>query len=298
MRDLYTEVTEKIVAALETGTAPWARSWTGTNLCNGLSGYKYNGINVLLLGMRGFSDHRFYTFNQAKTLGAFVRKGEKGTMIVKWLFFKNSSEEKDTPEESGVVASGKIRPVLKAYTVFNHTQIEWAEGKENFKYPAPVISADTDVSGKYAPVSAFATSVPANVEHNSAAAPCYMPALDKISIPWPASFHSADAYWSTRFHETVHWTGAPSRLNRDLLNRFGSEKYAAEELVAEMGSAFLCAEFGITNNLQHAEYIGSWIKILKKDKFAIFTAVRKANEAVKSLLKTEEESEVETDMAA
>lgn len=269
--DLYADVTDRIIAALERGVAPWVRPWNtiGGQPHNGASGHRYQGINLILTALAGFGDPRWYTFSQAKTVGGFVRKGERGTKIVFWNFLdRPSGSDKEDHDRR---RSGKI-PILRHYVVFNHEQIEWAEPE------VKVDSTAVDPSLGFDKAAGLVATTGAVVRHGGQVA-CYSPAEDVIHLPKVEAFRTVSDYWATALHELVHWTGYESRLRRDLSCRFGSESYAAEELVAELGSAFLCSEAGVDGHLQHAEYIDSWLMVLRRDRQAIFTAARLAQQA-------------------
>lgn len=268
--DAYQEITDRIIEALETGAAPWLKRWSDRPAAtlglphNASSMTSYNGVNVLLLWIeadkRGYNADGWMTYKQAQAKGAQVRKGEKGTRI---CFFKPLNvTDKDTGEEKKV-------PMLRTFTVFNIEQIDGLE------YEAPD-AANTDISD----ILELAQAIGASVQHGGNKA-FFMPSRDMIQMPTIEQFHGEHHYHATLAHELTHWTGHKSRLNRDLTGRFGDESYAMEELVAELGAAFICAQYGIDNeDLRHAGYIESWLKVLKNDKRAVFTASSKARQAV------------------
>lgn len=285
-QDKYQEITDRLVAALEDfldgkrAKLPWQKPWKAVGLRpqNGHSGHVYNGINVLLTQMSGFGDHRWYTFNQVASGDygqSHVKKGSKGTHIIKWLFLdKTEKTEKDGVE---VEKTRKI-PVLRTYVVFNHEQIEWEEGKEPMLPEVPMV----DPTVTCAQAEEFFARQGATVRHGGDRA-CYSPSMDVMNLPFPGTFNTVADYEATKAHEFIHWTGHKSRCNRNLGGRFGSSDYAFEELVAEIGAAFLCDDLGIEApglDTQHQAYLESWIDCLKKDKYAIFTAARLAREAV------------------
>jgi len=275
-KDHYRVVTDQIIRALEKGVAPWIRPWDASLGLprNGRSGHVYEGINVWVCWASGHSDPRWYTFKQVQEYGAsHVRRGEKGTHIVKWLF--RDKPEKYTDDDGNEQTRFRRVPVLLTYVVFNHEQIEWEAGKE----PKVAEHKPVDPKAVYEAAEAFMKGTGAHVTFGSPRA-CYHPAIDLIEMPLPAAFDDAGAYYSTGFHEVGHWTGSKKRLARDLTGRFGDQKYAAEELVAELVSAFLCEDFEIKGHLQHPEYVGNWLKVLGGDKYAIFSAARLAREAV------------------
>jgi antirestriction protein ArdC len=272
---VYERVTEAIVVELEKGVAPWVKPWTGGGNpmlpYNATSQRRYSGVNVLLLWeaalARGYRSCSWITFRQASGLGGHVKKGEHGCSIV----YASSFTKHETDESSGEERDRKV-PFLKGYTVFN---VEQTEGLPAQVYqvaePKPLDEAIEEVE-------AFITHIGADVRHGGDRA-CYMPGYDAIQLPDPGSFESAQAYYATSLHEHAHWSGSKGRLHRDFTGRFGSAAYAAEELVAELTSAFLCAALSIPGKLRHVEYLGSWLTILKEDKRAIFTAASKATEA-------------------
>lgn len=271
-RDIYQEVTDRIVEALEAGAAPWVQPWRAIgmsgDLRNGQTGHCYSGINVLLLGMElaanGWTDPRFVTFKQAKALGGSVRKGEHGTMITFW---KKLIRENDDGER-------KAFPMLKHYFVFNVAQcdgLELPEGKTLDSLPEPDRDANCE---RY-----LAGSL-AQIRHGGNVARYCRTPLDLIQLPHVGAFKDVGAYYATAFHELIHWTGAEGRKERTKGKRHGDDDYAFEELVAELGSAFLCQRFNVDGTLQHAEYLRSWLSALKSDKRFIFKAASQARQAV------------------
>jgi len=279
-RDVYQEVTNRIIAALETGTAPWLRPWRDTNAggelepYNAATGRPYNGINLLVLGTRPFADLGWMTFKQALELGGNVKRGEKGTLIVFWKFDRVRNEE-----------TGETRtvPFARGYTVFNVEQCENIDVSK-LKRPTPPAAGAGDMN-------ALAARVGAIVRHGGNRA-FYTTRGDFVQMPSADAFKSADHYQATLAHELTHWSGHENRCKREFGKRFGDRAYAFEELVAEIGSAFLCARSGIAlEALQHPAYIGSWLEVLKEDKRAIFTAASKAREAAGFLLADREEEE-------
>ena len=288
--DLYQEVTDKIVSEMEKGTDAWQKTWGSTIPRNLSSKREYNGINTLLLWLeqrdQGFATGDWLSFKQAKELGGNVRKGEKGSRIV---FFKKF--DKEVENETGET---EIKQVLMAKhsTVFNIAQIEGLERAKLDELQREHQNAQEllDASGV------------AIVRGQ----PSYSPKEDVIRMPELASFDTANDYYATALHELTHWSGHESRLDRDFKasKAWGDEAYAAEELAAELGSAFLSAKCGIQGKLQHAEYLNSWIKVLKNDNRAIFQAASKAREAAEFInelhrersLQNEHSSENEIEM--
>jgi len=282
-RDIYQEVTDRILRDMESGTAPWEKSWNGQQRItlsvprNGATNKPYRGINIMLLwGM--YPDARFVTFKQAKDLGGNVKKGEHGHMIV--FFTKLDIKDKKTGEDKKI-------PFLKYYTVFNVSQCEGLNLSEVTE-EAPLLPEDTQE---------LVATLKVKLSHGGDKA-CYYPSLDTMNMPYCQDFKATDAYRATLYHEITHWTGHPTRLDRNLRNSFGSSEYAREELVAELGGAFLCAEYGIPYQTQHASYLANWLQVLKEDKKAIMQAASAAQKAVDFIRGQAMAEDEELDMAA
>jgi antirestriction protein ArdC len=274
-RNLYAEVSNRILAELERGAAPWIKPWAataGANVpCNAVTNRPYSGCNVILLWLtrgRGWATPRFLTFNQAKECGGNVRKGEHGTKV---YFVKQLQVRDDTADDTSAT---RLIPMLREYTVFNVDQCENLPDRINTTRPARI--RNPDARDGLADEFLCATSADIREGHGEA---LYVPSHDFISMPAFGAFKGADHFYNVAFHELTHWTGHKSRLGRDLKNRFGSRSYAAEELIAELGAAFLCAEFGFDGDVRNAGFIASWIELLKSDQRAFFTACSKASKA-------------------
>ena len=274
-RDLYSEVSARIVAELEAGAAPWVKPWSATagqNVPqNAVTNRPYSGCNVILLWLarnRGWPTPRFLTFKQAIEAGGNVRKGEHGTKV----YFVKQLQIKDGEEDTRLV------PMMREYTVFNVAQCENLPDGVKAGKPMRVRNPDT----RDALADEFLRSTGADIREGHGEA-YYVPSHDFISMPAFEAFKGADHFYCTAFHELTHWTGHQSRLDRDLKNRFGSHEYAAEELIAELGAAFLCAEFGFDGDVRNAGYIATWIELLKADKRAFFTACNRASKAAEYL---------------
>jgi antirestriction protein ArdC len=274
-RDLYADVSARIVAELESGAAPWIKPWSATpganTPCNAATNRPYSGCNVVLLWMAqasGYRTPRFLTFKQALELGGIVRKGERGTKV---YFVKQLQVRDESADNNGAT---RIVPMMREYTVFNVAQCEnlpervFARGTIKLRNPE---QRDNTIDG-------FLATSGATIREGFGEA-YYRPSDDSIGLPGFGDFRNAAHFYSTAFHELGHWTGHRSRLDRDLRHRFGDKAYAAEELVAELCSAFLCAEFAIDGDLRHAGYIQNWIGLLKNDSRAFFTACNKAQAA-------------------
>lgn len=281
MRNLYAEVSERIAHQLETGTLPWVQPWSqtpGRNISmNAISNRPYSGCNAFLLWLLRRPNPRYLTFKQAKEAGGTVRKGEHGVPVyfVKFLY-KRGDKMKD-----GRIAENNIS-MLRQYTVFNVAQCDGLPDKVVHGpggAPEPVIP---NADERDATIDEFIKATGADIREGGEVA-CYVPSADFIRMPEFATFHGACHYYATAFHELGHWTGHKSRLDREFGKRFGDNAYAAEELVAELTAAFLCAEFNIDGELRHAGYLQHWIKLLRDDNKAFFTAASAAQKAADHL---------------
>ncbi|MXO70031.1 ArdC family protein [Alteraurantiacibacter buctensis] len=278
-----TRITQEIIARLESGTRPWIKPWRGVPVSRPMRacGIPYRGMNVFWLwmvaDMCGYASPFWMTYNQAKELGAQVRKGEKSTIAI---FYKSYTKEIEAPDSGE--KSDEARRVLKAYPVFNADQVE---GLPERFHPAATLEL-TEPEGREQALDAFFAAIPATLRHQGDEA-YYEPLADRVTMPPAHLFSGFNHYYATLAHELSHWTGHSSRLARDLKNRFGTAAYAAEELVAELSSAMLGAELGlpVAHLDNHASYIGNWLKLLKEDDRAILTAAAKAEEASSLLLK-------------
>lgn len=272
-RDLYQEVTDKIVASLEQGVAPWVRPWNsaehfGGMPYNAISGKRYRGVNVALLYAPQYPTAAWMTFKQASDVGAHVRKGERGSLIV---FYKPFAvkDRNATPDAAGNQPE-RVIPLLRAFTVFNVAQIDGLPEKYQPK-------ADERTHAERIETAESVMAQAALVHGGDRA--FYSIERDQITLPQVGQFESVAAYYATALHELTHWTGHRSRLAREYGKRFGDTAYAREELVAEMGAAFLCSHCGIEGRLQHAAYIASWLDVLKADKRAVLIASAAAQKA-------------------
>ncbi|MEI9425387.1 zincin-like metallopeptidase domain-containing protein [Mesorhizobium sp. Cs1299R1N1] len=281
--DIYTRITERIVADLEKGVRPWVQPWRASN-ANGRvtrplrhNGQPYTGLNVLLLWSeataRGFASAIWMTLRQANELGAHVRKGESGATVVYASRFSKTEVDADGGEVERDI------PFLKAYTVFNSDQID---GLPDHYYQRAETVADP--AERIAHADRFFDNTGAQVRYGGDKA-YYAPVPDHIQLPCPEAFRDMASFVAVRAHETLHWTSAPGRLNRDL-SRYHKDHSARafEEMLVELGSAMLCADLAIVPELEprpdHASYIHSWAKILGSDKRAIFQAAAHAQRAV------------------
>lgn len=279
--DVYTRVTDRIIAALESGVRPWMKPWSAPKEERGAllplrhNGVPYRGINILLLWgdamEKGFTRNVWMTFKQAEERGAHVRKGEHGSLVV----YADRATKTET-NEKGEETEHSFG-FMKAYTVFNVEQIEGL-GAEFTAAPAP--EGDGQTVDLIEEAETFFAGTAAVFRHGGNRA-FYAPGPDMIQLPPPQAFRDVESYAATKAHELIHWTGHQSRMARKFGTRFGDRAYAFEELVAEMGSAFLCADLGVTPETRedHAAYLVHWLEVLKADKRAIFSAAAHAQRA-------------------
>ena len=280
--DVYQIVTDRIIRLLESGTVPWHQPWKGGNHWpqNFVSRKVYRGINLFLLNAVGYPSPFWLTFKQVQTLGGRIRIEEHAFPVVFWKIFKEEGDSED-----------KRIPFLRYYSVFNVAQCEGLN--------VPVIpTVETDPT--FQPIEKCEQMVAAmpkrpDIHHNGARA-SYSPSLDAISMPEARLFESSEGYYSTLFHELTHATGHVSRLNRKEITdsiRFGSDPYSREELVAEMGSAFLCGHCEIENKTidQSTSYIQHWLARLKEDRKLVVHAAAQAQKACDFILNVERKEE-------
>ncbi|HBY5672356.1 TPA: DUF1738 domain-containing protein [Klebsiella pneumoniae] len=273
--DIYQIVTDSIIAALEAGVKPWSCPWQRVSGMSGLpsndaTSIAYSGMNIMLLwcsaSKQGFSDSRWMTYKQAQAAGGQVRTRERGTTAI---FYTTLEKEN---------AAGEVEhiPMLKTFTVFNVQQIdglalttETVSPEATFD-PVPQVENLLRKSG-------------ANIIEKGQNA-FFSPSTDEVWLPERHLFSDAANFYATGLHELIHWSGGKKRLNREMKGKFGSADYAEEELIAELGSAFLMADLGIEGEVQHESYIASWLKELKNDKRYIFKAVSAASKAHRYLM--------------
>jgi antirestriction protein ArdC len=290
--DVYGRVTNKIIADLERGNLTWLQPWQAGHKAGPISrplraaGKPYRGMNVLMLWAaameKGYSCPLWLTYKQAAELGGQVRKGEKGSLVVYAdTFTKTGTDEKGAEIETTI-------PFMKGYTVFNAEQVDGLPGH----FYATVAPLNADIKPLEAAERFFAnTNI--TVQHGGNRA-FYSPDRDIVQMPELKTFRDAEAYSATKAHEICHATRHERRMNRDFgRKRFGDAGYAMEELVAEIGAAFLCADLGITPETRedHAAYVQSWLRVLKDDKRAIFTAASHAQKAVDFLYAMQPQAE-------
>lgn len=279
--DVYERITNRIVAELEQGARPWLKPWSAGHAAGRITrplrfnGMPYQGINVLMLWgesvAKGFAAPIWMTFKQALELGGHVRKGEHGSLVV----YADRIRRTERDEATGEEAEREI-PFLKGYSVFN---VEQVEGLPAHFYA--VAEPRLDPVQRNARADEFFAATRADIRHGGDRA-YYTVSKDRVQMPPFESFRDAESYYATLAHEVTHWTRHPSRLEREFgRKRWGDEGYAMEELVAELGAAFLSADLDLTPEPRedHAAYIASWLKVLKNDKRAIFTAASHAQRA-------------------
>ncbi|WP_434717855.1 zincin-like metallopeptidase domain-containing protein [Raoultella ornithinolytica] len=273
--DIYQTVTNNIIATLEAGVKPWSCPWKRVPGMSGLpsnfaTGIAYSGMNIMLLwcsaSKQGFGDSRWMTYKQAQAAGGQVRKGAHGTTAI---FYTTLEKENDAGEVEQI-------PMLKTFTVFNVQQIDGL-----------LLSTETvNPEASFDPIpqveNLFRNSGANIIEKGQNA--FFSPSTDEVWLPERHLFSDAANFYATGLHELVHWSGDKKRLNREIKGKFGSADYAEEELVAELGSAFLMTDLGIVGEVQHESYIASWLKALKNDKRYIFKAASAASKAHRYLM--------------
>jgi antirestriction protein ArdC len=282
--DVYTRVTDQIVAQLEAGTRPWLQPWQAAHAAGEVSrplrfnAMPYRGINVVLLWLAAMR-HRFtcplwMTYRQAGELSGQVRRGEKGSLVV----YANRFTRRQT-DDNGEEQEYEV-PFLKSYSVFNAEQIDGLPTRYYAQAVPTLHPGDRDERAER-----FFAHTGADIRHGGGMA-YYSPAADFVQMPAFTSFRDAESYYATLAHELTHWTRHASRLAREFgRQRWGDEGYSMEELVAELGAAFLCADLGLTPEVRedHAAYVASWLKVLRGDKRAVFTAAAHAQRAADHL---------------
>jgi antirestriction protein ArdC len=281
--DVYQAVTDQIIEVMKRGICPWKQPWKATGGSpRNIRGRQYRGINALLLAMQSavsnWANPVYLTFNQAKGLGGTVRKGERSSMVVLW----KSTVPREYADNPQACPPGDRRWLLRYYRVFNASQVDGL--------PAQGLPAIQD--NHLSPIAACEALVAGMPQRpmirESSQGAYYFPEKDEVAMPPLRSFDTADAYYSTLFHELAHSTGHPSRLARPdaFAGHFGSHSYAKEELVAELGAAFLCARVGIapTTLENSAAYLAHWLKRLREDKRLVITAASAAQRAADFIL--------------
>ena len=277
--DIYQRITDRIAAAIEAGAGEWRMPWhPGADgvapvlPVNAATGKPYRGVNTVVLWAtaqaEGYPSAVWATYRQWAELGAQVRKGERASPVVFW---KISDKEDQEDANEGAEDDRRSRVFARGYSVFNAAQVD------GYEAPALPVLLEAERIGH---AEAFFDAIGADIRHGGNRA-CYVPSLDQIRMPPFEAFRDPIAYYATLAHEATHLTGHPSRCARDLRGRFGDEAYAAEELVAELGAAFVCADLAMAPEPRpdHAAYVASWLKVLRGDKRTIFTAAAKAQAA-------------------
>jgi antirestriction protein ArdC len=276
-RDVYQRVTSQIINAIEQGVGNWRMPWHTSGKfafspINVTSKKPYRGINTVCLWAaaqsKGYERGEWGTYQQWQERGAQVRKGEKATLVVFWKFANSPADSQDDEQASN---SGSRLLFTRGYSVFNAAQVDGY---------TPTADADAPIEQRIASAEQFFSRINARVIHLGNRA-FYSPSDDTITLPPFAAFFTPTDYYSTRAHETGHWTSREGRCNRELGKRFGDNAYSVEELIAELTAAFTLAHLGLstTPREDHAQYIASWLRVLKADKRAIFTAASKAQQA-------------------
>tara|TARA_R110000822_G_scaffold43512_2_gene117356 strand:- start:850 stop:1713 length:864 start_codon:yes stop_codon:yes gene_type:complete len=282
-KDAYQIITDQILELMEKHGTDWNKPWKSTGSTQPSmpwsigSGDNYKGINTLLLWSAGYTDQRFGTYKAWKDKGAQVRKGEKSTVITFWKMLE--TRNKETGEKENF-------PMLRTFNVFNAEQC--------VNVPELVIPEPLPELERNAIADTFIANTGADIRTESNRA-YFVPSHDFIALPEMGAFSDSDSYYGTLLHELTHWTGHKDRLARTFGKSFGDNEYAKEELVAELGSVFLCVELQVTAEprADHAKYLNSWIKGLKDDKKMIIQASSKASKAVEYLKELQETEQLQ-----
>src|SRR3984893_9573469 len=296
-RDVYKHVTAQIVTAIEQGVGNWCMPWHTSGKfdfspSNVVSKKAYRGINTVCLWAaaqaKGYDRGEWATYQQWQERGAQVRKGEKAATVVFWKFAPEAAESPEGREQQHASPSRLL--FTRGYSVFNAAQVDGY---------TPKADTDTPMPERIAHAEAFFQAIRADVRNGGNQA-FYAPASDHIQMPPFQAFTENVSYYSTLAHEHTHWTAPASRCDRQLGKRFGDNAYAAEELIAELGAAFTCAHLGLSTEPRedHAQYINSWLKVLKADSRAIFTAASKAQQATDWMIARTGESARTAEVAA
>ncbi|MEB2346067.1 MAG: zincin-like metallopeptidase domain-containing protein [Deltaproteobacteria bacterium] len=273
----YEVVIDRILDLLEAGTVPWQRPWNpAVGLPRNIRGTAYRGINLLVLGCQGYESPLWLTFRQVNQVGGRVRAGERGTPVLLWKWPERIADTEDAREPR------RSAPLVRYYRVWNLLQIEGVEAPALVASPIVTVrtSADSVVS---------VMPAPPEIRHDGGARAFYRPSTDSIHLPPREAFRDAAGYQATLFHELVHSTGHPTRLARPAVTDgalFGDHAYSEEELVAEIGAAYLCAHVGIAERTleNSAAYVASWLRVLRDDRRLLLRAAQHAQRAVDHVL--------------
>lgn len=291
MQDNYQIITDAVLELMEKHGKDWTKPWqaqASLGHCNVQSGKPYNGTNIFLLAVsamkQGFVSNEWGTFKQWQNKKAKVKKGQKGTKII--FFDKIKIEDKDTQEE-------KLIPMLKGFTVFNADQVEGYESKP--------VQPITETKARHDRSEALISATGADIRFGGDRA-FYVPSEDFVQMPILEDFKGTDtssdveAYYSTMFHELTHWTGAKGRMDRKMIGKFGSNAYAFEELIAELGAVFVTCQIGINivPRADHAKYLNGWLEVIKNDKRAMVKAFAQSQKASDFILSFEQVAQAKT----
>ena len=279
---VYDIVTQKILDAMSTGTVPWRKCWqtNGIKPCNAETGREYSGGNMFLLSMLPYAIPAFLTFNQIKKAGARIKDGQekKHFPVFYWKWLERTNDK------------GKIEsfPMLRYFLTWNVEQLEGYELPKKIKANIPEGFTHDPIEAAENIVDNYEARPQLTIGRFNVA--CYYPATDTITVPELAQYSDKNEYYATLFHELAHSTGHQTRLNRKEITdpiMFGSHDYSLEELVAELTSAFLCAESGIDNTIGNsAAYIKGWHSKLASDPKMFWTAAGRAQKAAQHILGT------------
>jgi len=264
---IYQQITDKIIAELEAGNIPsWVKNWSGEagSDCNVITKKTYSGINTIILGMSGFKSPYWATYKQWLSIGAKINKDQFSNYQSIVFYAPVKTAKKQDNEDTQ-----QVYKLMRYFRVYNAEQVT---GFEAPALPVP------KVFNNIACIEALTVKSGVKLQFGGDRA-YYSPSDDYIAMPHKTQFNSEASYYATLLHELAHWSGHKSRLDRDLSGRFGNEAYAAEELIAELSAAFLCARYSIAGELRHSSYIASWLRVLKNDNKAVFKAAALAQKS-------------------
>lgn len=292
---VYDVINSRIMELLEQGTVPWRKTWNAASNQpkNLISKKEYRGINIFILACQEYSSPWFLTFNQCRSKGGHVRKGEKSTPVIFWKWLDKRDAGSDDDET--VTVNGKI-PMLRYYSVFN---LQQTEGIEHPPSPETTVTPFTTIER----AEQIVANMPLRPDiHYGGNQPAYSPVLDYVKVPVREAFESPEEFYATSYHELIHSTGHARRIGRKGIlepSFFGSHEYSKEELVAEMGAAFLCGHAGIERTIENsAAYIQGWLKALKNDKKLLIMAASQAQKASDYILNRQGGEDDSTDDTA
>ncbi|MDP2727095.1 MAG: zincin-like metallopeptidase domain-containing protein, partial [Dehalococcoidia bacterium] len=284
--DVYQQVTDAVITALEQGKIMWRKPWKGAGLPVSLStGKAYRGVNTLLLWVQGYSSSYWGTYKSIQDKGGQVRAKESGTTVVFWKFLRKTEKDPKDPSKTKTVTI----PMLRTFKVFNSEQADWKDGKSPVEKETPTLDFQPQEEAEKLVQGYLSNQETLKFQEKGSRA-FYRPSEDLVNMPQRVTFDGVEEWYSTLFHELVHSTGSQGRLKREGIvenHFFGDVTYSREELIAEMGATFLCAMAGLDSPQRFqnsAAYIQGWLEAIKGDKKLVVTAAGRAQKAVDYIL--------------